>query len=185
MRKFCIVFWYIFTKIDTGATSHLLQRFKWSNSKTPIPEMSFKVLKINKLYICQGLEANVSPFLTVCQLSVDSQSVLAFLPPLLEAPAGRTTECSVFFLPLLPMEAPSVFIESLQCVPPCSVCVSPVLTVSPSWQVETNGPCDRFLPDKSLNNRLISYYQQPQTLKLIWKKKKSPNGTVDLYGSHL
>lgn len=50
-------------------------------------------------------------------------------------------------------------------------------TVTPSWQGKMDGPCYRFLADKSPYNHLISYYQQPQTLKLIFigvKKKKSP-----------
>lgn len=51
-------------------------------------------------------------------------------------------------------------------------------------------PCYRFLADKSPYNRLISYYQQPQTLKLIFigvKKEveEIPRGSFDLYGSHL
>ena len=58
------------------------------------------------------------------------------------------------------------------------VCAScRVFTVTPSWQGKIDGPCYRFLADKSPYNHLISYYQQPQTLKLIFigvKKKKSP-----------
>lgn len=39
-----------------------------------------------------------------------------------------------------------------------------------------DSPCYRFLADKSPYNHLISYYQQPQTLKLIFigVKKRNP-----------
>lgn len=59
--------------------------------------------------------------------------------------------------------------------------------LTPSWQGKMDGLCYRFLADTSPYNRLISYYQQPQTLKLIFigVKKEIPHGIVDLYGSHL
>lgn len=49
-------------------------------------------------------------------------------------------------------------------------------TVTPSWQSKMDGPCYRFLADKSPYNHLISYYQQPQMLKLIFisVKKRNP-----------
>lgn len=59
--------------------------------------------------------------------------------------------------------------------------------LTPSWQGKMDGLCYRFLADTSPYNRLISYYQQPQTLKLIFigVKKEIPHGIVNLYGSHL
>lgn len=69
------------------------------------------------------------------------------------------------------------------------VCVLAVESslLTPSWQGKMDGLCYRFLADTSPYNRLISYYQQPQTLKLIFigVKKEIPHGIVDLYGSHL
>lgn len=52
------------------------------------------------------------------------------------------------------------------CVCKCSGC--PVFTPAPSWQGKMDGLCYRFLADKSPYNHLISYYQPPRTLKLIF-----------------
>ena len=73
------------------------------------------------------------------------------------------------------------------CVGVCvCVCCCRVFAVTPCWQGKMNGLCYRFLADKSPYNHLISYYQQPQTLKLIFigvKKRNSPRHRRPLWSS--